>query len=84
MSELAQSLPDDIDALRGLLRSALAERDAIIAERDAARAERDHAIEQIERLRHLLHQLQRAHFGRRSERLDPDQLPRKYKSRRVL
>jgi transposase len=67
VSELAQSLPDDIEALRNLVRSAL-------AERDTARAERDHAIEQIERLRHLLRQLQRAHFGRRSERLDPDQL----------
>jgi len=60
-------LPADIDGLRALLRSTL-------AERDAARAERDHAIEQIERLRHLLRQLQRAQFGRRSERLDPDQL----------
>lgn len=45
-----------------------------LAERDTARAERDHALEQIERLRHLLRELQRAHFGRRSERLDPDQL----------
>jgi transposase len=60
-------LPTDIDALQALVRSTL-------AERDTARAERDHAIEQIERLRHLLRELQRAHFGRRSERLDPDQL----------
>src|SRR5262249_4954896 len=28
----------------------------------------------MDRLRHLLRQLQRAHFGRRSEKLDPDQL----------
>ena len=28
----------------------------------------------IDRLQHLLHQLQRAQFGRRSEKLDPDQL----------
>jgi transposase len=57
-----------------LVRSALAERDAVSAERDAAVAARDRAIEQIDRLRHLLRQLQRARFGRSSERLDPDQL----------
>ena len=44
------------------------------AERDAAIAERDHALSQIDRLRHLLRQLQRAQFGRRSEKLDPEQL----------
>ena len=67
MSDPAEPLPDDIDALRALVRSAL-------VERDAARAERDHAVEQIDRLRHLLKELQRARFGRSSERLDPDQL----------
>ncbi len=67
MSDPAESLPDDIDALRALVRSAL-------VERDAARAERDHAVAQIDRLRHLLKELQRARFGRSSERLDPDQL----------
>src|SRR5262249_45319316 len=45
-----------------------------LAERDAAIVERDQALSQNERLRHLLHQLQRAQFGRRSEKLDPDQL----------
>src|SRR6187549_1280622 len=43
------------------------ERDAVLAERDAAQAE-------IEKLRLLIRQLQRGRFGRRSERLDPDQL----------
>ena len=47
--------------------TALAERDAICAERDAAQAE-------LEKLRLLIRQLQRAQFGRRSEKLDPDQL----------
>src|SRR2546422_8534222 len=32
------------------------------------------ALSQIDRLRHLLRQLQRAQFGRRSEKLDPEQL----------
>jgi transposase len=43
------------------------ERDTVLAERDAAQAE-------IEKLRLLIRQLQRGQFGRRSEKLDPDQL----------
>src|SRR3982750_2285461 len=43
------------------------ERDTVLAERDAAQAE-------TEKLRLLIRQLQRGRFGRRSERLDPDQL----------
>jgi transposase len=43
------------------------ERDTVLAERDAAQAE-------IEKLRLLIRQLQRGRFGRRSEKLDPDQL----------
>src|SRR2546425_1532792 len=45
-----------------------------VRERDAAIVERDHALSQIDRLRHLLRQLERAQFGRRSEKLDPEQL----------
>jgi transposase len=67
VSNPADPLPEDIDALRTLVRSALAERDAAIAERDRA-------VTQNDRLRHLLRQLQRARFGRSSEQLDPDQL----------
>ena len=67
MSETASRLPTDIEALHVLLATARTERDAAIAERDQARS-------QIDRLRHLLRQLQRAQFGRRSEKLDPDQL----------
>src|SRR3954451_15155476 len=57
------------------------ERDAVLVERDAARTERDLPREErdapkaeIERLRLLIRQLQRRQFGRRSEKLDPDQL----------
>src|SRR5918995_6539224 len=57
------------------------ERDTILAERDAARTERDLIREkhdaaqaEIEKLRLLIRQLQRGQFGRRSERLDADQL----------
>src|SRR5687768_7880068 len=44
------------------------------AERDTAWSERDAAQAEIEKLRLLIRQLQRGRFGRRSERLDPDQL----------
>jgi transposase len=67
VSEIAPELPSDIEALHVLLAAARAERDAAIAERDQA-------LSQIDRLRHLLRQLQRAQFGRRSEKLDPEQL----------
>ena len=60
VSESAAELPNDIETLQALL--------------VATRAERDQALSQIGRLQHLLHQLQRSQFGRRSERLDPEQL----------
>ena len=74
MSEIENQLPADIDTLHALMVAACAERDAAIAERETAIGERDRALSQIDRLRHLLRQLQRAHFGKRSEKLDPDQL----------
>ena len=67
MSELSQPLPDDVEALRALVLSAL-------AERDAALAARDRAVERTEKLLHLLQQLRRARFGRSSEKLDAEQL----------
>jgi transposase len=67
MSEGADQIPSDVAALQALLVAARAERDAVIAERDQALA-------QNHRLQHLLHQLQRMQFGRRSEKLDADQL----------
>src|SRR3954451_17323140 len=50
------------------------ERDTVVAEHDTVLAERDAAQAEIEKLRLLIRQLQRNRFGRRSERLDPDQL----------
>src|SRR3954449_11068001 len=44
------------------------------AERDTAWSERDAAQAEVEKLRLLIRQLQRNRFGRRSEKLDPDQL----------
>ena len=67
MGNITDQLPTDIEALQALLA-------ATCAERDTAIAERDQALSQMDRLRHLLRQLQRAQFGRRSEKLDPEQL----------
>ena len=74
MDDITDQLPTDIDALQELVAAARAERDAAIARCDTAIAERDHALSQMDRLRHLLRHLQRAQFGRRSEKLDPEQL----------
>jgi transposase len=63
----ADQVPVDIAVLQAQLAAA-------VAERDAARAERDEARSQNDRLEHLLQQLRRMYFGRRSEKLDPDQL----------
>src|SRR3954447_21280692 len=62
-----EPLPNDVAALRALLAEAW-------AERDAERAEKAQLAVQNDRLRHLIRQLQRLQFGRRSEKLDPDQL----------
>lgn len=67
MGESANQPPTDVAELQARLATALAERDAAIAARDEA-------LSQNDRLQHLLHQLQRMQFGRRSEKLDPDQL----------
>jgi len=81
MSLVLDALPRDPDHLLRMLQqisevvtqqnaslvSLQAERDTVLAERDAAQAE-------IEKLRLLIQQLQRGQFGRRSEKLDPDQL----------
>ena len=74
MSESTDQLPTDIAALQAMLTTTRAERDAATAERDVAIAERDQALAQNHRLQHLLHQLQRMQFGKRSEKLNPDQL----------
>ena len=57
-----------------MLAQAWAERDAERAEKVRLVAERDQLAAQNDRFRHLIRQLQRLQFGRRSERLDPDQL----------
>jgi transposase len=67
MNAAAEPLPNDVAALHAMLVAAW-------AERDAERAEKAQLAAQNDRLRHLIRQLQRLQFGRRSEKLDPDQL----------
>jgi hypothetical protein len=71
---MPDTLPDNIAALRALVLTAWAERDAERAQKGRLIEERDQLAGQKERLRQLLRQLQRLQFGRRSEKLDPDQL----------
>src|SRR3984885_3494075 len=66
VSAAANQPTPDIDALEARLAAALAERVTAIIESDGA-------LRQNDRLAHLLRQLQRMQFGRRSEKLDPDQ-----------
>jgi transposase len=68
------TLPDDVAGLRALVLTAWAERDAERAEKGRLVEERNQLAGQNDRLRHLLRQVQRMQFGRRSEKLDPDQL----------
>lgn len=68
MTAAPEPLPSDPDELRALL---LAERVRHAAELTAARSS---AEEEIARLRQIIRELQRHRFGRRVERLDPDQL----------
>jgi transposase len=81
MSLALDDLPRDpewlLQQLRHMAEVVAAERSRISAleiERDTVLAERDAAQSEIEKLRLLIRQLQRGRFGRRSERLDPDQL----------
>src|SRR3954452_14625883 len=81
MSLVLDNLPRDPDRLLQILQQmtkVAAEQNALLVsvqfERDTVLAERDAAQAEIEKLRLLIRQLQRGQFGRRSERLDPDQL----------
>lgn len=69
MAPAADSLPDDIEALRAFALNAIAERDAAIEERDTVRAECDKLQSLYEHVRHLLRKANDARFGAKSEKL---------------
>jgi transposase len=63
------ALPEDAESLRALVLKLQAERDELAG-----------ALEQAQ---HIIHQLQRAQFGRRSEKLDPDQLQLAFEAQEI-
>jgi transposase len=69
-----QQMAEVIARQNASLASLQAERDTVLTERNLIREKHDAAQAEIEKLRLLIRQLQRGQFGRRSERLDPDQL----------
>src|SRR5918996_139498 len=69
-----QQVMEDVARQNDAIASLQAERDAAVGQCDTVLAERDAAQAEIEKLRLLIRQLQRGRFGRRSEKLDPDQL----------
>src|SRR5215211_6168963 len=81
MTEVITQQNASLVSLQAKHDTVLAERDAartecqvVGTERDLLREEREAAQAEVEKLRLLIRQLQRGQFGRRSEKLDPDQL----------
>jgi transposase len=81
MTDSPSLLPNDLDALRALLlaeraahAAAVIARNAAVAERNTAMAQRDQLAARAAQLEHILKELRRAHFGRKSERISDDQL----------
>lgn len=71
---LADALPDDLPAAHAMileLTAALKEKDATVAVKDEAISHRD---AEVARLMLIIRKLQRHQFGKRSEKLDADQL----------
>jgi transposase len=66
VSTATEDLPAEPGALRALVLTMMAERNAAIAERDTAMAERDELATRNERLHALLLKLRRMQFGRKS------------------
>src|SRR3954467_15161693 len=69
-----QQMNEVVTRQNASLVSLQAKYDTVLTEQDTLRVERDAAQAEIEKLRLLIRQLQRGQFGRRSEKLDPDQL----------
>src|SRR3712207_2053316 len=69
-----QQMTEVVTRQNAALVSLQAKYDTVLTERDTLRVEHDAAQAEIEKLRLLIRQLQRGRFGRRSEKLEPDQL----------
>jgi len=68
------ALPDDIDALHALILTERVAHAAAIAERDTIATERDQLAVRTAKLEYIVAEMRRAMYGRRSERIDDDQL----------
>lgn len=74
MEPASEAPPEDIDTLRALLLAERAARDRLDAEAKELQAEIVRLTVLNERLDHIIAQLRRLQFGKRSEALDPEQL----------
>ena len=74
MTEEFSDQPNQVAALHQLLAARDEELAAVRAERDGLQARSDARRAEIDKLRFLIRQLQRALYGRRSEKSDPEQL----------
>src|SRR5215469_4831239 len=74
MRDVSNILPNDIDALRALIATARADHAAVVSERNVIIAERDQLAARNQRLEAIIAEIRRAHFGRKSERINDDQL----------
>ncbi|MFZ1104636.1 MAG: hypothetical protein WAN86_17600 [Hyphomicrobiaceae bacterium] len=74
MTDAPPALPHDVDALHALLHAARAAHVALLAERNTLAAERDELAVRTAKLEHIVAEMRRALYGRRSERIDDDQL----------
>src|SRR6516165_2524804 len=74
MVDHSAALPTDIEALHALIRAERSTLTSVVAARDAAIAERDQLAARNAKLERLIAEIRRAHFGRKSERIDDDQL----------
>jgi transposase len=72
--QMLQQMTEIVTQQNTTIASLQAKHDTVLVERDTVRSELDVAQAEIEKLRLLIRQLQRGQFGRRSEKLDPDQL----------
>jgi transposase len=74
MTSVSDILPNDVEALRALLATKLADHATLVAERDGLRAERDQLEARNQRLEAIIAEIRRAQFGRKSEKINDAQL----------
>src|SRR5467141_1640737 len=74
MTNAPSALPHDVDALHALIHAAREAHAAAIAERNAIAVERDQLAVRTTKLEQIVAEMRRALYGRRSERIDDNQL----------